>query len=114
MQVITLRPKWAPKAWLKPTVVVVFPFTQGRRGNGSHIDVLAIRRVSQTIEHIQLDLGFIVAVKLQFIVQDAHFFSHLADGFQRCRLGDVDIGWNWIFDFNWGGDKFTNTWILLH
>ena len=66
MQVNTLLAQDRPNAWLKPTVVVLLPFTQRRRRDGGHIDIFTIRNIVQTVQNFQADFGFILSVQLDF------------------------------------------------
>ena len=59
-----------------------FALSQRRRGDGGHVDILAIWHVRQPIEHFQFDFRLVIAVKFDFFRQQADLFSQLADRFQ--------------------------------
>src|SRR6266508_2228316 len=54
-------------------------FPEGSWGDGSHIDVFAVRAFRKAVENLKLDLGFIRSKQFQFIFTDAKFGSNLQD-----------------------------------
>ncbi len=90
------------------------PFAKRRGSNGSYVNIFPIRRILQTLQHLQLDFCLVIAIKFKFARQQTHFFCNLSDGFESSSLGDIDISRHWVFQLDWCGDKPAQTWGQFH
>ena len=88
MQVNTRCPRCAPSAWLRPTVL-------------------------KPLQNIQFYLGFKISVQLNFVRQQAGFFGYLRDGFEHCRLRDVNVRGDRLRQRQRRGAKTTQTRFLF-
>jgi hypothetical protein len=53
---------------------------QRSRGDGGHVDILAVRNVNETFQDLQFYFGLVQFEKLEFFQQDADFLGNLGDG----------------------------------
>jgi hypothetical protein len=64
---------------------------QRSRGDGGHVDILAVRNVNETFQDLQFYFGLVQFEKLEFFQQDADFLGNLGDGFDIGSQGNVKI-----------------------
>ena len=90
-QSATRLPMW-PSPCVSETDVVVFP-------SPAFVGVIAVTqtsfpsgRVREPLEHAQVDLGLVAAVRLDLVGQQAGGGGDVADRLQRRVLGDLERG----------------------
>src|SRR5215213_8468577 len=66
-------------------------FAKRSGGNRGHIDILTVRTFCQPFEDLQLDLGFVGAEQLQFVLTDPKLSRNLQDELELSRLRDLNI-----------------------
>ena len=65
---------------------------QRRRGDGRHVDDLAVGLVLEAVEHGHVvDLGLVATVQLQLVLEDACLLGDRLDGLHGGGLGDLDV-----------------------
>src|SRR6185503_15512133 len=62
-----------------------------RRGDGRHVDVLAVRAAREPLHERQHDLGLVLAVQLELVLLDAEAGGDLRDGLHARALRDLEI-----------------------
>ncbi len=100
MQVKTLLPRWAPRAWLRPTVVVVLPSPSGVGVMAVTSMYLPCLRLLEPVAHVEVDLGLVAAEQLQLARLEARLLGDLEDGPQLGGLGDVDVARHGALDLD--------------
>ena len=64
---------------------------EGRRGDGRHVHVTALGAVLEPVEDVEVDLGLVLAVEVEVVLDEAELGGHFDDGVEGRRLGDVDV-----------------------
>src|SRR6185503_8356561 len=62
-----------------------------RRGDGRHVDVLAVGAAREPLHERQRDLGLVLAVQLELVLLDAEAGGDLRDGLHARALRDLEI-----------------------
>ena len=81
-------------AWLRPTVVVVFPFAERSRRDRCDDNVFSVGSILQPLSNREMNFSFGLSVHLQFVRQDACFGRNFVDRDRCGGLRDIDITWN--------------------
>src|SRR5256885_1111840 len=68
-------------------------FAKRCRRNGRDDDVLRLRAVLQLIDRLELDLGDVVAVRLEQVRADAHSGRDVRHRLEPCPARDVQVAW---------------------
>ena len=64
---------------------------QRRRGDGGDVDVLAVGPVLEPLQDVQVDLGLVLAVELELVLEQADALGNLLDGLHLRGLRDVQV-----------------------
>src|SRR5690242_10365583 len=73
--------------------------------DGCHIDIFAIWTLSEAVQDLKLDLGFVRAEQFEFIFANAKFRRDLQDRLEFSSLCDLNIGRHRPQKFEFGCDE---------
>ena len=86
--------KMCSQALNEPKCCSRLSLTQRSRRDCGDIDIFALRPGFQILENVQVNLGFILSVKIEIIFGQSNFLRNGQNRLQFCLLSDIDIGGN--------------------
>ena len=75
----------------EPDVDGGLAFTRRSRRDGGAEDELAVGAVFHPVEHVEVDLGLVLAVQVEIVGAQPKVGGHVDDRFQRRLLGDLNV-----------------------
>ena len=85
--------RWAPNAWLRPTVVVGLPSPSGVGVIAVTSIYFALRAVLELFDNVEMDLGFVFTVEVEIVFGQTNLRGNFHDG-RNGGLRDIDIAGN--------------------